>query len=63
MLTAGLLRVELAPEEHQLYSEGCGSRGQRVNKGNRSGHRSQRHAVVAANVPGHASGGLTALEL
>lgn len=23
-LTAGLLRVELAPEEYQLYSEGCG---------------------------------------
>lgn len=24
VLTAGLLRVELAPEEYQLYSEGCG---------------------------------------
>lgn len=24
-LTTGLLRVELAPEEYQLYSEGCGS--------------------------------------
>lgn len=23
-LTAGLVRVELAPEEYQLYSEGCG---------------------------------------
>lgn len=23
VLTAGLLRVELAPEEYQLYSEGC----------------------------------------
>lgn len=23
-LTTGLLRVELAPEEYQLYSEGCG---------------------------------------
>lgn len=23
MLTAGLVRVELAPEEYQLYSEGC----------------------------------------
>lgn len=32
MLTTGLLRVELAPEEYQLYSEGCGSRGQRINK-------------------------------
>lgn len=24
VLTTGLLRVELAPEEYQLYSEGCG---------------------------------------
>lgn len=24
VLTAGLLRVELAPEEYQLCSEGCG---------------------------------------
>lgn len=23
VLTTGLLRVELAPEEYQLYSEGC----------------------------------------
>lgn len=23
VLTAGLVRVELAPEEYQLYSEGC----------------------------------------
>lgn len=26
VLTTGLLRVELAPEEYQLYSEGCGWR-------------------------------------
>lgn len=25
VLTTGLLRVELAPEEYQLYSDGCGS--------------------------------------
>lgn len=28
MLTTGLLRVELAPEEYQLYSEGCRFRGE-----------------------------------
>lgn len=27
VLTTGLLRVELAPEEYQLYSEGCGLEG------------------------------------
>lgn len=27
VLTTGLLRVELAPEEYQLYSEGCGQGG------------------------------------
>lgn len=35
VLTTGLLRVELAPEEYQLYSEGCGLEGgarQEINK-------------------------------
>lgn len=46
VLTTGLLRVELAPEEYQLYSEGCGWRwewevqgGKRVIRRHRSGHR------------------------
>lgn len=45
VLTTGLLRVELAPEEYQLYSEGCGLEGGQDRRSTRrqtSGYRAQQ---------------------
>ena len=43
VLTAGLLRVELAPEEYQLYSEGCGGEGRMRRTGDQ--HEDRRQAT------------------
>lgn len=43
VLTTGLLRVELAPEEYQLYSEGCGGEGRMRRTGDQ--HEDRRQAT------------------
>lgn len=53
VLTTGLLWVELAPEEYQLYSEGCGQ-GERCRcgwcKGKKEGGKQENKVQVVESV-------------
>ena len=58
MLTTGLLRVELAPEEYQLYSEGCGweeegRTGKGINMRTDVGPQAQQHVAVVVTLLKH----------